>query len=258
MHRIVRRTALLAAVSFLLLGSPLGAVSGADAQTAFKLDHFKCYTTTSKPLEVSVGLQDQFDDQFRDARVSPGVTLCNPVKKTVATPGAPPEVTPIRDPDAHLRFYPVVTSPVPTGGVVVRNQFAPEREVLSLQGRVLLAVPTQKLPHEAPQGLDHFKCYSVKGDPVNRSVQLKDQFTAGKAFVLDPFLFCNPTAKVHDDVLTPIENERDHLTCYRIRADRFETQVKIRNQFGGERLRTRQAESLCVPTEKLGFDISFP
>lgn len=252
----VARVAALGVVAALLLLSSLSGVTPARAQEELRLDHFKCYTAPGTSPNALIGVQDQFDATARDARVGRPFLFCNPVEKTARSATGAPVVTPIDNPDAHLRLYALATQPVPTGGVVVSNQFG--EDVLSLTGRgVVLAVPTQKLPHEPPENVDHFKCYGVEGDAVDQRVELVDQFTRERARVLRPFLFCNPTLKRHADQVTPVENPQAHLTCYRISAGPFPTTVETRNQIGAETFRTERAHSLCVPTEKLGFDIIF-
>ncbi len=104
------------------------------------------------------------------------------------------------------------------------------------------------------QVLDHFKCYSARGQSVGASVGLKDQFDkeVESVTVLGPVGFCNPVQKLHDDELTPIENPRDHLTCYRFTPPSTKLNlVHAANQFGKEQLFVARARYLCVPSEKL-------
>ena len=129
------------------------------------LDHFKCYITSgTKPMSVSVKLSDQFGSS--EARVLEATRFCNAVEKhRTLTPGKV-ELTPIRNPDHHLKFYRIETSePAPTRIVRVENQFGKD-QILEVTKPLFLAVPAQKLiPHEhqPPRGLDHFKCYQVNG-----------------------------------------------------------------------------------------------
>lgn len=252
----VPRSAAVGFVAGLLVLTTLTWANPTPAQVEPRLDHFKCYTALGRSPDALIGLRDQFDATARDARVRRPSLFCNPVEKTARSVTGAPEVTPIDDPDAHLTLYTLVTRPVPTGGVIVSNQFG--EDVLSLTGQgMMLGVPTQKLPHESPENLDHFKCYGVEGDAVGQRVELADQFTRERVRVMEPFLFCNPTLKRHAGQITEVENPEAHLTCYRIDAGPFPTTLEVRNQFGSERLRTERAHSLCVPTEKQGFDIIF-
>jgi hypothetical protein len=66
-----------------------------------------------------------------------------------------------------------------------------------------------------------------------------------------PFIFCNPTVKIHGTSVTPITNADDHLVCYKITRKPFTTSVLTRNQFGEENLVLRPADLLCVPSKKL-------
>jgi hypothetical protein len=217
-------------------------------------DHFQCYRTQSQPLDVSVLLRDQFDADETEALVLEALRFCNPVEKIHVLPGGGEIVSPIRNPDAHLKFYRIETSaPMAARQVVVSNQFG-RRQVFKVSEPVALAVPTQKLPHEPPEGLDHFKCYQANGESVNATVGLKDQFHASpQVRVLDPVVFCNPVEKTHGDIVTPIRNPAVHLACYNIEAEPLpeSLSVTVRNQFGAEDLVVDRPEFLCVPSLKI-------
>jgi hypothetical protein len=140
--------------------------------------------------------------------------------------------------------------PDPTRLVVVRNQFG--FQFLKVGQPEALAVPTQKFPHNPPEGLDHFKCYRASGRNINQVVGLSDQFLKSpEVKVYRPYEFCNPVAKLHNDQLTPIENPKAHLVCYTISRDPFATQVDTLNQFGTEPLLVNEPDLLCVPSTKL-------
>ena len=128
------------------------------------------------------------------------------------------------------------------------------RQILKVFQPFILAVPTQKERHEEPQGLDHFKCYLPRGESINRPVVLQDQFDKQQREVvkiLRPVLFCNPVEKHHDDVITPIENPADHLTCYVFTPSTTKSiVVRTRNQFGEEKLVATHSRLLCVPSQK--------
>lgn len=49
---------------------------------------------------------------------------------------------------------------------------------------------------------------------------------------------------------TPVRNPDDHLVCYNIPQDQFQTQVETENQFGREKLQVMFSELLCVPSWK--------
>ncbi len=111
------------------------------------------------------------------------------------------------------------------------------------------AVRAQVLPFQ----VDHFKCYlpSNATDVTPAPVQLLDQFGAENTIVGNIFRFCNPTRKVHDDRITPIQRPDNHLTLHQMAPQPLvHRRVKIRNQFGEQQLITHDARILAVPTQK--------
>lgn len=248
------RTSVLSAASlgvFAVVAGLLPLPTPADAGALPPLDHFKCYQTGGPPLAEPIDLKDQFDPTFVPARVLAVTRFCNPVQKTHNG-----IVTPIRDPNGHLKLYAIeTTTAVSPRTVLVTNQFGGNQQlrVTGPQGEIL-AVPTQKLPHPPSGFLDHFKCYPATGPNPNTTVRLQDQFANTRNHALRrPVLFCNPTEKIHNGVFTPIQHPADHLTCYKITARPFSRDVLAINQFGTENLVVRDADLLCVPTLKLGF-----
>ena len=102
--------------------------------------------------------------------------------------------------------------------------------------------------------LDHFKCYGVGEEaPTNKVVYLEDQFVARNATVGMAWYFCNPTEKLHDDVLTPMSNPDHHLMIYQLDyGTELQTRfVEVDNQFGLEELMVRGPVALAVPTQKV-------
>lgn len=229
----------------------------ARAQANATLDHFKCWTVEeAKPTNDFVLLEDQFDQSTQskeEALVRFPLFFCNPTVKTVPGPtGGQATTTPITNPDAHLKMYLITAHPEPLRAVPISNQFGDQN--LTVFRPILLAVPTQKLPHGKPEGLDHFKCYLARGEPVNLNVALQDQFDRQqpeKVKVLRPILFCNPVAKLHDEVTARIEHPDDHLTCY-IFTPSSTQQIPVQtiNQFGREKFFATHSRFLCVPSKK--------
>src|SRR5262249_42034552 len=155
-----------------------------------------------RPANDFVLLHDQFNQgtELEPALVRSPIFFCNPTVKTLST-GV---VTPIQHPDHHLKMYLITTHPEPTHTVLVSNQFnsATAGQQLTVFQPVILAVPTQKEPHAEPQGLDHYKCYLTRGEPINSKVILQDQFDKQKreeVAILRPVLLCNPVQKQHHD-----------------------------------------------------------
>jgi len=104
--------------------------------------------------------------------------------------------------------------------------------------------------------LDHFKCYGVQGSSIGEVVlELEDQFGAVEALVEYPQYFCNPVAKTHDGVLTPISNPDHHLTLYDITTPTTQTWlVEVDNQFGEQELTVSGPVMVALPTQKEEHD----
>lgn len=220
----------------------------AFAQQPFQIDHFKCYypSQASDVTPAQVLLQDQFGTN--PAVIGKIARLCNPtVKYHNGT------VTDIVKPDDHLVLHATSVQPLVTRRVKIRNQFGDQ--TLTTQDARFLAVPTQKDPHAPPQDINHFSCYVAGGPAVNAQVGLKDQFFASKHKVMTPYLFCNPVQKTHNGIVTPITNPDDHLTCYTMNRVAYARDVGLHNQFGNFQIHTAYADSICVPTKKLGWQV---
>ena len=239
-----------------LLARPVG------AQVAeFALDHFKCWTVLEgQPAHDFALLLDQFDSEPVPGQVSgpeqvfvgnPAL-FCNPTVKVLTTG----EATKINSPDHHLKMYLISTHPTPVRYVAITNQFAVNLP-LTIYRPIFLAVPTQKDNHPDPVGLDHFKCYLAQGPATTvpgPTVVLQDQFDRPNketVKVLRPVLLCNPVEKHHDDQITPIANEREHLVCYTFTPSGAKvTRARTRNQFGEEKFLAAYSRLLCVPSLK--------
>jgi hypothetical protein len=262
MPQSVRRRAFGSAiVAALTMASAMLWPAPANAQLTFKIDHFWCYPTTNVPVGRPVLLQDQFDKQIsptfhENVIVVRPVRFCNPVSKLVEATGV---FTPITNRESHLKIYRMWVDDLdlaPTRKVKIANQFG-TRTIQTLNQEVL-AVPTQKNTEGPPHDLDHFKCYRAYGANVNKIVTLRDQFQIQTGLkVTNPFAFCNPTEKIHDNPpappVTPITNAEDHLVCYLVTRKPFIAHTVVaRNQFGIETLNlSRPPDLLCVPTKKL-------
>jgi hypothetical protein len=264
---------LVVALLAVLAGTTVAGAQGTDPLS--RLDHFKCYRVThGTPANAFVQLQDQFDEAisetfFEHVVVQSPLVFCNPVNKTLASG----QVTPIVNENNHLKMYLITPTSTQTRIVTVANQFTGSAiTTLQVFQPVILAVPTQKRPHGPPERLDHFKCYLVRGDPVNLPVGLVDQFDKEQVRVGRPLLLCNPTVKIHGSIIgaagdlgdneTPITNKEAHLVCYRIissgllpatgakLAGARERAVQVLNQFDKEIIKVAEPILLCVPSTK--------
>lgn len=96
--------------------------------------------------------------------------------------------------------------------------------------------------------LDHFKCYEAKGDPLDVTVDLQDQFEAEPGvLVKKPVFFCNPVPKNGEGILDPAA----HLTCYEISDDGEKRDVVVEHQFGAQTLEVKKPKLLCLPSNKI-------
>jgi hypothetical protein len=264
MKRSTIGSTLFAALVLAVVSTPATAQrTGQD----FRLDHFKCYQALDygQVLDVTVQLEDQFD-LAAGARESANhfkpLRLCNPVEKRIGN--VVNEITPGNE-NHHLTLYAFEPDPIVSlnGIVLVSNQFGQQK--LEFESAFILAVPTGKTLGSsvptAPDDLNHFKCYFVRGDASKyfRIVGLADQFEKTRHKLLEPVLFCNPVRKFVSDgdsyeIMDPAD---EHLTCYRISITTTNTRaVFIANQFtngADTSFVVGAADLLCVPTEKKSF-----
>ena len=117
-----------------------------------------------------------------------------------------------------------------------------------------MALPTSSTAegHEKTQD-NHFKCYQVLdwGEWEPRRVELKDQFGASVARVIEPRLLCNPVDKNGEG----IADKDNHMVCYEIQDDpqgptERVKEVMVRNQFQEGPLWVGMSNLLCVPSDK--------
>ena len=109
--------------------------------------------------------------------------------------------------------------------------------------------------------LGHFKFYDlddqVTWPPIEKEVQLEDQFGTFTAMVKEPIVFGNAADKVHNDVLTPMGDPDHHLTLYRLELQDLPGTwyVEVKNQFGeSQSLTVTGPVWLAVPTQKEGHE----
>jgi hypothetical protein len=107
------------------------------------LDHYMVYTVVDGPsVDVSVSLQDEFDDELQESIVYAPMYFANPVKKTYGS-----EVTEILNPEDHLVFYYIDASF--SGEVDIVNQFGEQTlDVYTIFETGGLAVPSEKIDWE--------------------------------------------------------------------------------------------------------------
>jgi hypothetical protein len=212
------------------------------------LDHYKVYNVDDVDAFVPVTLRDQFIND-------PNVVLdavdkfANPVQKTVGE-GLFERVYEIADPFTHLVWY-HFTASATARSVDIHNQFGHQTLVVRDPTHLLVAAVKNEECADVRQRF-HFKCYDATGPDPNQIVKLDDQFHHDpNSEIVDvgkPVKFCTPVDKNDEG----IENERDHLTCYRIDPQiPLNLDIDFRDQwFGPFPLVVQENEYLCVPTHK--------
>lgn len=219
--------------------------------TPDRLRHFQCYAVRRQPAPDVPALS--LDDQFGDGTVSVHrlARLCNPADKNGEDPGAP------TDPDHLMAFKIRRAAPrFEPRKVEVTNQLG--TVVVEVRRPTFLLVPTAKsesqpVPPPAPPGVDHFKCYKVKGGRGHpESLEVADQFGTLLVDVKRPRWLCNPADKNGEGIQDPA----GHLLCYAVRtAPRvaaFEGTIWFANQLAAGVIEARRARptELCVPSTK--------
>jgi hypothetical protein len=219
-------------------------------------DHFKVYTVESLEVGYEVTLEDQFDQESgtKEEVVLLAVEFfANPVSKDGSR---------IWRPNAHLTWY-KFEGQGPERTVTFKNQF--DEQIWKLGKPVYLLVPTEKREPDTdsdfPDELDHFKCYEALSEEFpEREVVLEDQFDKRldrkeTAVVQRPMFFCNPVRKNDEE----IKGSKNHLACYLVTSDEgfpSPLRVNVKNQFGENILTVVESHMLCVPSEKLAFEVS--
>ncbi len=210
-------------------------------------NHYKTWRIQPQPLDTSVFVQDQFrSDTLTLDTID---FLSNPVQKVVdnGTSG-------IKKPDDHLNWYRAIGQRNDSLQVEYVNQF--ESTTVKIDSVKYLLVPAQKLPHPAPESLDHYKCYRIK-DTLQfiRQFRLKDQFDslyqANQFEVIDSLkrvYFCTPCRKNNE----PVYDTVTHYVAYSFVPDTLSVApiLGTLDQFGPHPVQVYQSEMVLVPTMK--------
>ncbi len=219
------------------------------------LDHFKAYQMVEAPPQPrNVRLIDEFGEYDESVLVGNATLFCNPTEKVHSG-----NTTAIWNTDHHLAFYWLACKNFRQRNVEVKNQFG--TQLLTIEGPVALAVPTQKqepLYHNEPVGLDYYLIYAVVNEVVvGAPIGLKDEFgddpTAG---VGQAIYFANPVEiKVSPTDVIPITHPDYHLVFYKLSDTGVSAQeVYIKNQFEERSLAIQgPADLVGVPSEQLEF-----
>jgi hypothetical protein len=228
--------------------------------TPLPLDHFLCYEIHRPSINTVVGTSDQFFPNGT-SKVRQAKRLCAPVNKNDEDPTAPSH-------PGHETFYTIKqTAPKFTRtkgiNVTVLNDFDPDPGnqpftdfTVDLVRAERMLVPTSKslvgpnFPPPLGVGLDHYKCYRVRGARFRRaSITVDTQFNTDLTLAIKrPRDLCVPVEKTHDNVVTPILNNQLGLMCFQVRAvPQDQKHVFTTNQFEQGSYDTFGVRDLCVP-----------
>lgn len=252
-----------------------------------KLDHFKFYKVSTPDFPASIPrieLKGQFDGSTRRTAVFVGLTHFGisvgklvpdptPTPSDQEPPEAPPEEEspvppeqppPPANPHHHLTWYALDEKKdnTPPHYAVVFDQFG--RKELITGPAVAMLVPAHKVEEdsEAPQGLNHFKCYKVdrvRGE-TSPSVILRDQLDSARgqvdrAVLVRPDFLCVPVEKSRNRrVVNEIEknvDDFDHLLVYRLEEpENYPGQKNVTDQIRDSVLTDFRSQYLGVPADK--------
>ncbi len=211
------------------------------------LGHFWVYDVMDVPVTYTVTLLDQFDEDgaadnvFLD-RIE---YFQNPVDKNHEG---------LADSLAHHVWYHLTSPDTRSLWVDIQNQFVHQR--LFLMPPQYLLVPADKNDEGFPYMLDHYLAYPVLvGKPVNKIVNLVDQWLDKDVFVTKPLWFCVPVDKNGEGII----NEIDHLVVYDLEPhEPFIMQFGVTDQFNFSPLETTMSLWLGVPSDKLQWGVWDP
>ncbi|MCJ7586990.1 MAG: hypothetical protein MUQ00_03710 [Candidatus Aminicenantes bacterium] len=212
------------------------------------LDYFQIYDVVNQELSGRIKICGQFDKEDRVCRLLCLDWFANPVGKNRE---------PLCDRRAHLagyRIYP--SSPEPTRQVAVVNQFGEQRIVIG--NVVALLAPSEKIERGSafPENLSHFVVYQVlEGKPVEKRVDLKDQFGSSRAMVMNPYGFAVPVKKTYGAAVFPALNEKVHMVLYRITPRTVEKDCAVKDQFEKRKIKVIRSILLAAPTIKRRWSV---
>lgn len=218
----------------------------------FRLDHFLIYGLENQQLvKESVTLEGQFDEREPvKAMLTRLVKFANPVMKDRCD---------ILDKNAHMTGYSLYQRvSEPKRFVKLDNQFGKGQEII-ISDAVAMWAPARKYESgiRFPEKLDHYKVYQIVDmKPIQKEVQLKDQFDSRMAKVIIPVAFAVPVEKVHEGKTFSIYNKDTHLTIYAISPSKdIPKIIKARDQFDSYLLRIGRSHRLAVPSRKIEWKV---
>lgn len=232
-------------------------------------DHYLSYLIDKLIHPINVVLRDQFISPT-DFKVFSIERLLNPARKLHTGMAFNP-----KRPDLHYLAYRLQTSvPFTPRVVAIENQFEKKnvlvtkpRYLLSPTGKKKIGIPIEKLlsvlPSSAakkliativppiPQNANHYLCYDIEPYNIAKGVSMRDQFQNGQFEVVKARHLCNPVEKRHNNKVSEIIDENNHLMCYEvIPHNQVNRKALTHDQFGIKSLNAVRTEEVCVPTVK--------
>lgn len=209
-----------------------------------QLDYFIIYKAVPQPAPISVTLFGQFDRSPRRLDLDQLVYFACPASNSGE---------PLFDVNAHLIGYrPNVQHTRPTREVDIENQLG--KATVSLADAIGLLTPAMKRERRLsfPQKLDHYKLYDASSATLaNKIYNLKDQFGSVEVMVFQVEALGVPVAEVHGQDVSPIHNERAHLTLYSVhKGQSFTTKHYFEDQFGWHQPYRLERVMVAIPSIK--------
>jgi hypothetical protein len=242
--RITGRTlTALLVVALGCLAHPAEGIAGAGT-----LAHFHCYALPQRTVDLpTLSLDDVVYGPLR-AELRSRRRLCNPADKNGEDPSAPESADhligyAVRRERGFPRFH-------HHGTLMVENQLG--ETVVEIRRPELLLVPSAKsdsapVPPPAAAGVDHYKCYRVRGARQRSTLSVRDQFGTFSVSLRRPVRLCIATDKNGEGVLDPAA----HLMCYEAKAapgiDGTDV-VWFANQLEASVTAVKRATEICVPS----------
>jgi hypothetical protein len=91
----------------------------------------------------------------------------------------------------------------------------------------------------------------IKGESAGMVVSLRDQFVSeDEVLVVEPVFFGVPVLKRYNNQVHEINNEKEHLTIYRIVPRKVEVTREFKDQFLSGKLEFRNSFALALPSLK--------
>src|SRR4029453_13852291 len=141
-------------------------------------------------------------------------------------------------------------------GLAPRSVSPMTRRLLGTLCALLVSAPLGMARAQFDPDFNHLECYSIKPAQkfMTRTVTVETQFGVHTAVeVKKPARLCLPADKTGPGVDPLPPTALPHFLCYKVKTKvRFPADVRLTDQFGTLRERTKKAQLLCTPVVKVG------